>query len=280
MLIVCLVVGLHTTVSDLSMFFTMLIPVNVPGGSSSRFAAMFWAVAVEFQCYLIFPFLISFSNRLGSRFLVQIIILALVIRMLSVLADGANPRDLSYWTVVGRIDQFCIGMIAARIYTASKLKKFNVWWFLLAAFIVSASLCWFNRAGGWPSVEGWKIAWPTIEGAMWAFFIIAYIPVGRVMLGRLSWILAKLGEISYSLYLIHFAVLYAIIERSFYLRPTGDGYYDALATTLLVALPVALIIAILSYYTVELPFLQMRSKYIVSTEPKQSCGAGEKAARI
>ena|SRR6516165_4993291 len=109
--------------------------------------------------------------------------------------------------------------------------------------------------------------WPTIEGAMWACFIVAYIAAARLLPYRLSWFGAKIGEISYSMYLIHFVVISAIINRGFYVRPSGDGYYDALATTLLVALPIVIAIAVLTYHTIELPFLRMRPKYIALAAP-------------
>jgi peptidoglycan/LPS O-acetylase OafA/YrhL len=219
-------------------------------------------LAVEFQCYLIFSLLIAFSNERGSRFLVQVIAVALVMRLLAVLAEGANPRDLSYWIVIGRIDQFCICMIAARLYVGNNLEKLNAWWFLPAAIVSGVVLWKFNRLGGWPLVKTWKIAWPMIEGTMWACFIVTYIAAGRLLPYWLSWLGAKLGEISYSMYLIHFAIVTAIIKKGLYVRLTGDEYYDALATTLLVALPVAIAIATLTYITIELPFLRMRPKYI------------------
>ena len=235
---------------------------------------MFWAVAVEFQCYLLFPLLIAFSNERGSKFLVQLIAVALLIRLLAVLAEGANPRDLSYWTVVGRIDQFCIGMIAARLYVERDLANIGAKWFVPSALAAGLMLCVFNRLGGWPSAPSWKIGWPTIEGAVWACFIVSYLPAARRLMpnwfGRLF---AKLGEISYSMYLLHFAVIFAIIKNGWYVRVTGNGYYDALATTLLAALPATAAMSLLTYNTIELPFLRMRPRYIVPARLPDKAGS-------
>jgi peptidoglycan/LPS O-acetylase OafA/YrhL len=203
----------------------------------------------------------------------QVIVVALAPRLLATLSDGANPRDLSYGSVIGRIDQFCIGMIAARLYVGRNLATLSPVWFLPAAIIAVLVLWEFNRIGGWPLINDWKIVWPTVEGCMWAIFIVTYIAAGRLLPNWLSWTSAKIGEISYSMYLIHFAVLYAIIKNGFYARPTGNGYYDALATTFLVALPIVIVIAVLTYHTIELPFLRMRSKYITRpTMPDLSAG--------
>jgi peptidoglycan/LPS O-acetylase OafA/YrhL len=261
MLMVCLLVASSIRQSNLMSFLTTLLPVNTSGGIDDAFVALLWAVAVEFQCYLIFPFLIAFSNERGSKFLLQVIAVAFILRALAMFAEAANPRDLSYWTVLGRIDQFCIGIIAARLAVGMKMKP-NAWWFVPSAIAAGLILWQFNRLGGWPLIAFWKIAWPPIEGVMWACFIVTYMSLGRLLPHPISWLGSKLGEISYSVYLIHFAVVAGIIRQGLYIRPTGNGYYDALVTTLLVALPITLAISLLTYRTVELPFLRMRPKYI------------------
>jgi peptidoglycan/LPS O-acetylase OafA/YrhL len=263
MLLVYLVVAMHVSSGNILNVLTSLLPLNSSGGLGSSFAAMFWAVAIELQCYLIFPFLIAFSNERGSRFLVQLIALGLVLRLLAVLAEGANPREISYWTVIGRIDQFCIGMIAARLFVSWNLAALRPVWLLPSTLAVAFILWTFHRLGGWTAVSLWKIAWPTAEGLMWAFFIVTYIAAGRVVPSMLGRIGAKLGEISYSIYLVHFSVIAAIAKNSLSIRASGNDYYDALVTTLVLALPVTIAIAALTYHTVELPFLQMRPKYIV-----------------
>lgn len=277
MLTVCLLAAIHATPTNLSSLLTSFFPLNIAGAKANNFAAMFWAVAVEFQCYLVFPLLIAISNRHGSRHLVQIVAVALVLRLLAIFADGANPRDLSYWTVIGRIDQFCIGMIAARLYVGRNLTAMSAWWFLPASALAALVLWKFNRLGGWPLVSAWKTVWPTIEGTVWAGFIVTYIAAGRLLPSRLGRLGAKLGEISYSLYLVHFVVLAAIITAKLYVTPTGNGYYDALATTFLVALPLAVLIATLTYSTIELPFLRLRPKYITPSplpEADRETGGG------
>jgi hypothetical protein len=148
MLVVCLVVAISVRPTSLVSQITTLLPVNASGGVDSPFTSMFWAVALEFQCYLIFPLLIAFSNKHGSRFLLQVIAVALLLRLLAILADGANARDISYWTVIGRIDQFCIGIIAARLYVERNLNTLSARWFLPTAIVAALVLWEFNRLGG------------------------------------------------------------------------------------------------------------------------------------
>jgi peptidoglycan/LPS O-acetylase OafA/YrhL len=68
---------------------------------------MAWAVAVEFQFYLIFPFLLGFLNKSPLKVICGVIACALIFRLMSV-ALGASARDLSYWHIIGRIDQFLL----------------------------------------------------------------------------------------------------------------------------------------------------------------------------
>jgi peptidoglycan/LPS O-acetylase OafA/YrhL len=227
MFTVCLVVAACSSPTNLSAVITSLLPLNLGEGVGGAFTSMFWAVAIELQCYLVFPFLIAFSNARGSIFLFQVIVVALVMRLLAVLV-GASPSDLSYWTVVGRIDQFCLGMVAARWSVENEWSHLRDAWFMLAAAVAFVMLWGLNHVGGFPVVASWKVAWPTIEGAVWACFIVTYLTFGRTLPSWLSVPAARLGEISYSLYLMHFVVLNAVIRNGLYVHLIGNGYYDAL----------------------------------------------------
>ncbi len=265
MLVVCLIIAISAGSSNLINVLTTALPFNgaaVTGSIHGPLSAMFWAVAVEFQCYLIFPFLILFSNQRGSRFLFQVIAVALCLRLLATLAEAANPRDISYWTIAGRIDQFSLGIIAGRLYVSRRLENINPLWFLPAALAAIVMQWLFNQAGGFPLVSGWKIAWPDAEGTVWVFFIVTYLSTGQLLPKWISRGFSKLGEISYSFYLIHFAVIIAVIKTSLALGFTGNGYLYAIATTLFVVFPVTTAIALLTYRTIELPFLLLRPKYV------------------
>lgn len=235
---------------------------NFPGVPGGNLTGMFWAVSVEFQCYLVFPFLIMFSNTKGNIFLLGIILLAIIFRCLLVL-DGANARDLSYWTVAGRIDQFVLGMVVARIYVLYDLRNtLKPWWVLVSTSLIVMAIFMYYRAGGWTVTANWKIFWPSIEAALWAFFIVTYLAAGRLIPAMFAKAATKVGEISYSIYLIHFIVLMLIVKFEWFIRVSGNAYYDALITTLLLAAPVTISIGLLTYVLIEAPFLTLRKPYI------------------
>lgn len=95
---------------------TVLFQANLPGAANGNaFTGMFWAITVEFQFYLLFPFLLRFTRRYGTRYLFGLIVLFTAARCLAYLS-GANLRDLAYGTIVGRMDQFALGMAAGFWY--------------------------------------------------------------------------------------------------------------------------------------------------------------------
>ncbi|WP_375413855.1 acyltransferase family protein [uncultured Bradyrhizobium sp.] len=242
---------------------TLLQFSNFPGGPASNLTSMFWAVSVEFQCYLVFPFLIMFSDTRGNIFLLGVMLLALIFRALLVL-DGANARDLSYWTVAGRIDQFVLGIIAARIYVLHDLRSaLKPWWVLVSTSLVVIAMFLYHRSGGWIVTANWKIFWPPIEAAFWAFFIVTYLAAGRLIPAMIAKMATRVGEISYSIYLVHFIVSMLIVKYQWFTRISGNPYYDALITTLVLAAPITISIASLSYVLIEAPFLALRKPYIV-----------------
>jgi peptidoglycan/LPS O-acetylase OafA/YrhL len=265
--VLLLVTGVYTTPATFAagpFLQTLLLGANLPGHLQvGYFSSMFWAVAVECQFYLLFPFLLDFLDRLGWRWLAGALLLGLLLRAAAVL-EGAHARDLSYLTLVGRLDQFLIGMALAR-----SMRDHPGWWrpwtLAVAVVVVIAALTVFNRLGGWPVESPWKIVWPPIEGAAWALFIGGYLSIADRVPATLSRTLAAIGTISYSIYLLHFLVITEVIKHRWVWQPTHNGYIDALLTTAGIATPLTLALAALTYAVVERPFLRLRGPYLGST---------------
>jgi len=262
MLLVVVELAINSQLTLQNLVFIILPTGYFPAvASMGVVGSMFWAVAVEFQFYLVFPFLIRVLNERGIRPLLAIIALAILIRF-GTTFYGSNIRDVSYWTSLGRIDQFLIGMIAAKLYAEHHApEKANTWSFVGAAMLVVAVVYGFHRLGGWPVVANWKGVWPTIEGAAWALVIFTYIPVAKKVPRVLSRIASSIGEISYSTYLLHVSVLIIIGMSGWLLRWTGVPKYDVVLTIVLIVFPAVLSVSALSYYAIEKPFLGLRVKY-------------------
>jgi peptidoglycan/LPS O-acetylase OafA/YrhL len=262
--VLLLMTGVHAkpqAFAPVAFLQTLLLGANLPGHiEAGSFSVMFWAIAVECQFYLVFPFLFDFLQRLGWRWLAGALVLCLLLRAAAVL-EGANAAGLSYVTLVGRLDQFLLGMALAR-----SMREHARWWrpwiLPVAAVAVVAALAIFHRLGGWPVESPWKIVWPPIEGAAWALFIGGYLTVADRLPALASRALAAVGTVSYSIYLLHFVVIEQLIRHRWGWQPSGRGHVDALVTTACLATPIILASSALTYLVVERPFLRLRGPYL------------------
>jgi len=275
LLIVCLAAAVLTKpLGSVSLYtiFISLIPISVAGNLQSVFTVMFWAVTIEFQCYLLFPFVTRLANATGVKVIITLIIFTIALRFgVYWLQGGGSQRDLSYASIFGRFDQFLMGMFIARLHASGRLSFLNIRHLIASAILVLVSMTLFNQAGGAPADGYWKLLWPTYEAAMWACFIVAYLHTPLNPVNILSRIAAKVGEISYSSYLWHFAIITGVIDLGWHIALTGLHRLDAVLTTAFIVLPLTLVVAFISYNVIELPFLKLRPKYIL---PKMNAVIG------
>lgn len=247
----------------LAAFITTILPLaNVQLLQTGPFTAMAWAVAVEFQFYLIFPFLLRFLNEGMLRFILSVLACALLFRLIAV-GLGGNARDLSYWHIVGRIDQFAAGMVAAaalrNFQPEARIMRFGL---VVAVALTIGMLFGFHRLGGWPVNAPWKVIWPTIEALVYALLIASYVASGSLLSQSASRWLAALGATSFSIYLLHIVIIELAIRHGWVLRLTGSAGIDAIISTVIIVMPLTLLASTLTYRCIELPFLRLRKKYI------------------
>jgi peptidoglycan/LPS O-acetylase OafA/YrhL len=251
------------TFSFLGLLQTLLGGANLPGAlAAGSVTALFWTIAVEWQFYLIFPFLMAFYDSYGGGWLLRLIALAILARFAALLLGG-SVRDIAYYSLLGRIDQFLIGMLAAGVFLDRRLEQRLPRWLVVpAGFAVLAMLVGFHALGGWPTEAGWKVLWPTLEGVVWCGFILAYLAAASALPARVSSVLARVGEVSFSIYLLHILVVDVVATRHLWLNLGFGAYRDALLTTLGLIVPVVLGLSFLTYATIERPFLRLRRPYL------------------
>ncbi|MGY3408222.1 peptidoglycan/LPS O-acetylase OafA/YrhL [Bradyrhizobium sp. GM5.1] len=81
-----------------------------------------WSITVEFHFYLLFPYLLALSNRFGPCALLIGICLSLCLRALLWVKYG-EVQLVAYWTIVGAIDQFLMGMFFATAGLGVKARR-------------------------------------------------------------------------------------------------------------------------------------------------------------
>lgn len=222
-----------------------------------------WSVTVEFHFYLILPILLWLSSK--SDFSLFIVIFATICIRLFFYSELGEVQRLAYGTILGRLDQFVLGIVAFHFHTLIIGRH-------LIAFCSTITFMlfywWFDMQGGLyqnPSYPSTSIVWvfmPTIEGAFYAMMIAWYDNSFCHSINRLSTFFSTVGNYSYSIYLLHFFVVFRmanfinknIIEISnFYLAL----FFSILCFFMMVPL------GYLSYRFIESPFLKLRTRYII-----------------
>lgn len=215
-----------------------------------------WSITAEAHFYLILPLLL-FALRNDRRAIFAMLGLSVALR-LGLYLEGYDVQQLAYLTLVGRFDQFAIGVAAGLLGKASgklALASFAALW---------AGYGLFDAIGGYYNAHQpaiW-IVLPTLEGLAIAAMIAWY---DRNPLPDI-WLLRKAGEYSYSIYLLHFFFVHqaAMLVNDHVMRI--DSLPLALPWAFLFFLAM-LGIGHLSWKLVEEPPLKWRVPYLRERTP-------------
>ncbi|MDD9888924.1 MAG: acyltransferase [Gammaproteobacteria bacterium] len=243
-----------------SIFFFANSDTAIKGGA---FTFVFWSIAVEWHFYLVFPFLLLAVQRKGWLPLVILIAVFLLIRIVA-FYQGADMRDIAYWSILGRIDQFLIGMLGGIYYRKrfQESSRFD-WVAVIGTFVVLASLYTFNQFGGGGLNNSVWIYWTTLEGAAWAFFVLGYLSIARHYPALINKGLVGLGTVSYSIYLVHYVVLDFFMQRNLdTLINLDNPLGTAVIKVFVIVMPLVIAISAATYYCIERPFLRRRATYV------------------
>ena len=88
--------------------------------------------------------------------------------------------------------------------------------------------------------------------------IIAYLSMNLFNANWLDKLLARLGELSFSLYLLHYPVI-VTLDRVFGLKSPETLFDQFIALSW--KIPVVIIISFLTFNVIEKPFMSLRVKY-------------------
>lgn len=240
-----------------------------------------WAIAVEFQFYLLFPFLMMFFRKYGYKYLTGLIGLAFLIRWGVYLTTG-HVHELSYMTIFGRIDQFLIGMTLGLLFDKLKTTLRHPFFLILSMAFVGALASLFNKYG-LASGEGIsRIFIIDFEALVWGLLIASYNASMFRLPRKMAQFFAYGGTLSYSLYLIHPFVMrfglglahfiyhshiqFPLLAR-LVVQLSHQSFYAALLFGLGIAFPITFVVSMLTFALIEKPFLELRTVY---SRPTQS----------
>jgi peptidoglycan/LPS O-acetylase OafA/YrhL len=212
-----------------------------------------WSITTEAHFYFILPLLLLLARRWSYA---PLVVLVGTIAFRFAIHFFFDVQYWAYWTIIGRIDQFLLGIFAFQHRRLASGRAA-----LAAAGLIAAVYYWFDAAGGWHSFPH-KTIWvvlPTIEGACFATLIAWYAE--RPIRSRWMLPVEKAGEYSYSIYLLHyFFVLAAASLIHDHVMDISSFPVAFLWSLVFYACMVAL--GHLSYRFIESPFLRFRVRYL------------------
>ncbi|CCP04261.1 Putative O-acetyltransferase [Erwinia amylovora Ea644] len=216
-----------------------------------------WTIAVEFQFYLIFPFLALFLNKYGPKYLAGLVVLMIATRFNIAILKGGDIYYNMYHTMIGRLDQFALGMLAAYAYRNGSLSFLSRWIyqipFLLFSLTSLTCLFLFKK-----TTTGFSAFSFPIEALCWSVVVVCYLTAKLPECKRISESLSKLGMISFSMYLLHLPVGRMINELTGWDNPTTVSLSIAESA---VRVPLIIIASFFTFYMIEKPFMGLRVKY-------------------
>lgn len=229
-----------------------------------------WSITAEFHFYLMLPILLFITNK-WKYSLLFVLICTVTIRAI-LHQELGQIQTLSYWTIIGRADQFILGILVYqfREYISGK----NI--FALCVLLMFSIFYWyFDSLGGFyksPSYPSPSKIWiyiPIIEGLAYAVLIAWYDNTFKHSTGKVSQFVALIGTYSYSIYLLHFFVVFKMSNAiNTNIVDLSNIYLAILFSIFCFLLMVP--IGYLSYRFIETPFLRYRTRYIIEEKPISS----------
>ncbi|MFM0593528.1 acyltransferase family protein [Paraburkholderia dilworthii] len=234
----------------LQAFLVNLFSLQGVAGKTYGSNGALWTLSLEVQFYAIYPLLFALRRRIGMT---NVLALVAVVNVVS--AYVLERHDIQFFTSYWFSWTLGAWIADAKASGAPQNKRSPVWLYALAAGFIALGCAAFHF-GQYGAFQFWAIGF--------AFYLYRALDRGNATQGN-AWgtrVLSRLGDFSFSLYLIHlpiFVLLSSLLFRSS-LQMTiwpSFGY-------MLVAIPVAYVF----YRLVELPAM----KWSASFKPKKATG--------
>ncbi|MDO9654425.1 acyltransferase, partial [Enterobacter cloacae] len=248
-----------STPMDVFRLLTLQLNTGSPGtGWGYKLYPMgpIWTIAVEFQFYLIFPFLAAFMGKNGVKAIAGIILAFILIKTSLVIFNGTGIYYRLYHSIIGRLDQLLIGMIAGYFYINGYFKNTRLTPLVMIGLsIIGVSIFMHLNS----QMLKWFMPFSfTFEAIFWSFLIYGYVTLKFNINQKVDAALSYLGGLSFSMYLFHLAVAKALYMTVLSPHQSKTG---AVINTIIFIIPVTILVSSITYKFIEKPFLELRVKY-------------------
>ena len=234
---------------------------GIPLGSN-----VMWSLAVEEHFYLLFPVLYVVLRRYfragGQSILLSLICLAILLWRCFLVFRLGVPAGRTFYATDTRADSILWGCIFA-IIANPMLDEKRVLGYRLGVLFIGALLLlggtFYNRQEHFRETFRYTIHGLILFPIFTAAIMYHQSPVFRWL--NLKWV-RQFGVLSYSLYLIHYTVLY-VVWKWVPMHPVFQG---------IIAFVVSLGLSMAMYRWVEKPFAKLRKRFSHATGAKGAVG--------
>jgi peptidoglycan/LPS O-acetylase OafA/YrhL len=222
--------------------------------------SIFWTIPVEFKYYIILPAAVFVLHGFvrGRVWLGTACVLMAIVAVESLWP--ASRSEMNGIALGPYLSIFLFGTLTALVYARlqtleSRIKRYG-WMLEVVAFMAFAAVLttvphWWNALRGSNIAPSYFHRSYSLYGLLWSVFILSHLH-GR---GFFRWVLSSrpmrmVGAVSFSMYLWHRPII-LLVEKHV---PTTN------AAKIAIILASTLIISLISYRLIELPFLQLGRK--------------------
>jgi len=231
----------------------LLLLNNLTPSTISSINPAFWSLALEWQLYLVFPVFLWLLRRGGVRYLLIATLLVSLLAQVSAFAYLVQHRSSDALASVlllslpSRCFEFAAGMVAADCVARGKMPRFAG----VAAALAAVTMFSIIPASR-PADRQFEVDVYPFSAVVFAWLVAwaAMLPreICKSGPGRVA---AVVGERSYSIYLVHYPVILAIL-------PVLHLLHLPSPFPLAIVLAASIGVGALIYLLVERPFLKHR----------------------
>lgn len=241
------------------------------------YSGVWWSLRTEVQFYLLLPFVPWFVRSRWRRWSSIVAVAAYTALYIGFVTRCLELRSWSdqlvlFLSVFGRAPQFALGALAGWLYgchgAALRSWARNAAWrgrvtgdaAMLATLVALAYLLQRVVSIGFMGAElGWN-AWHLLEGALWtAMLLLLLLAPLRTKTVFSNQLWGALGRWSYSIYMIHFPLMWFYVDGIRRIRPGAFTSWDVPSVAAMSVLAAACIgLSATTYRTIERPFLRRK----------------------
>jgi peptidoglycan/LPS O-acetylase OafA/YrhL len=177
---------------------------NVLTGYAGRVNGSLWSIALEVQLYVLFPIVVHLISRFREQLVCAVLfILGLVSGVLDAYIDA--PNVIGYFSLLARVGQFAVGVYVAWVVRTNRIPRLLLTISIASIGLVLGLLAHIGKGGA------------VIHGLTFSSFAL-FFACAMLMLSQLrnqTWssnpiglVLCKIGLVSYSIYVVHFPIVY------------------------------------------------------------------------